>query len=139
MPETVVLVAEDESTARCALKDLLESEGFTVLAAGDGQDALSQILLREPSVVLLDIRMPELDGLAVLQRAREAGAASAFIVMTAFGDSDTAIEAMKRGAFDYVSKPVDFEKLLPAIRPSRSARSLTVTCLRSSSSDMTRC
>src|SRR4051794_28880632 len=108
MPEPLIVVAEDERTARLALTDLLEGEGFSVVAADNGRDALSLILSREPAVTLLDIRMPEMDGLAVLRRARESGSTTSFIVMTAFGDSDTAIQAMKLGAFDYVAKPVSF-------------------------------
>lgn len=122
MPEPLVLVAEDERTARLTLQELLESEGYRVMVAENGQEALSLVLLHEPAVVLLDIRMPGMDGLTVLQRARESGAASSFIVMTAFGDSDTAIEAMKRGAYDYVAKPVHFEKLAPMLRRAAAIR-----------------
>jgi two-component system, NtrC family, response regulator AtoC len=87
-------------------------EGFQVLLAEDGSKALSLILHEEPDAVLLDIRMPEMDGLAVLKSALKGGSDSAFLVMTAHGDSATAIEAMKLGAFDYLTKPLDFEHLL---------------------------
>ncbi len=87
-------------------------EGFHVLLAEDGPKALSLILHEEPDAVLLDIRMPEMDGLAVLKSALKGGSDSAFLVMTAHGDSGTAIEAMKLGAFDYLTKPLDFEHLL---------------------------
>jgi DNA-binding NtrC family response regulator len=107
-----VLVAEDEHVARSALSGLLIGEGFHVLLAEDGQKALSLILHEEPDAVLLDIRMPEMDGLAVLKSALKGGSDSAFLVMTAHGDSGTAIEAMKLGAFDYLTKPLDFEHLL---------------------------
>jgi two-component system, NtrC family, response regulator AtoC len=107
-----VLVAEDENVARSALSGLLIGEGFHVLLAEDGQKALSLILHEEPDAVLLDIRMPEMDGLAVLKSALKGGSDSAFLVMTAHGDSGTAIEAMKLGAFDYLTKPLDFGHLL---------------------------
>jgi two-component system, NtrC family, response regulator AtoC len=107
-----VLVAEDEHAARSALSGLLTGEGFNVLLAEDGRKALSVILQEEPDAVLLDIRMPEMDGLTVLKSALKGGSDSAFLVMTAHGDSGTAIEAMKIGAFDYLTKPLDFEHLL---------------------------
>jgi len=115
MHKPSILVAEDEPTARLALTELLEHHGFSVLAADNGREALSIVLSSEPAATLLDIRMPGLDGLTVLERARESGSVTAFLVMTAYGDSTTAIEAMKRGAFDYISKPLDFESLLPLL------------------------
>src|SRR6202012_4015931 len=116
MPVSTILVAEDEDAARTSLVALLETEGFRVLAARDGVEALSLILHEEPAAVLLDIRMPGLDGLSVLRQALSGGSTSTFLVMTAFGDSTTAIEAMKRGAFDYLSKPVDFEQVLTQLK-----------------------
>jgi two-component system, NtrC family, response regulator AtoC len=116
MPIATVLVAEDEYAARTSLEGLLESEGFRVLTAEDGKQALSVILHEEPDAVLLDIRMPELDGLTVLKQARKGGSDSTFLVMTAHGDSSTAIEAMKVGAFDYLSKPLDFDYVLSQLK-----------------------
>lgn len=116
MPNSTILVAEDEEAARTSLKGLLESEGFRVLTAADGEEALSQILHQEPDAVLLDVRMPRLDGLSVLRQALSGGSQSAFLVMTAFGDSVTAIEAMKFGAFDYLAKPLDFEYVLTQLK-----------------------
>jgi DNA-binding NtrC family response regulator len=119
-----VLIAEDERAARVSLKALLEGAGFEVIAAEDGRSALSLLLSEEPAAALLDIRMPGLNGLEVLRKAREGGSDTALIVMTAHGDSGTAIEAMKLGAFDYVAKPVDFDKLLPQLRRAIEHRDL---------------
>ena len=116
MPNSTILIAEDEEAARVSLQGLLESEGFQVLIAGDGAEALSLILHEEPDAVLLDVRMPRLDGLSVLRHALSGGSKSAFLVMTAFGDSVTAIEAMKLGAFDYLAKPLDFEYVLAQLK-----------------------
>ncbi len=113
---STVLVAEDEDAARTSLVALLEEENFNVLSARDGNEALALILHQEPHAVLLDIRMPGLDGLSVLKRAMSGGSLCAFLVMTAFGDSNTAIEAMKLGAFDYLSKPLDFESVLSQLK-----------------------
>jgi two-component system, NtrC family, response regulator AtoC len=112
MPISTVLVAEDEPAARASLVELLEAERFRVLSAKDGDQALSLTLREEPDAVLLDIRMPGLDGLSLLRQALKGGSDSVFIVMTAYGDSSTAIEAMKLGAFDYLSKPLDFAHVL---------------------------
>ena len=111
-----VLVAEDERAARISLTALLEAAGLGVIAAEDGRTALSLLLQEEPDAALLDIRMPGLDGLEVLRKAREGGSDTAVIIMTAHGDSSAAIEAMKLGAFDYVAKPIDFDGLLPQLR-----------------------
>ncbi len=125
MPISTVLVAEDEDAARTSLVALLEAEGFRVLSARDGVEALSLTLHQEPDAVLLDIRMPELDGLSVLPQALAGGSHSTFLVMTAFGDSGTAIEAMKLGAFDYLSKPLEFEYVLSQLERAVEHRRLS--------------
>lgn len=119
-----VLVAEDERAARFSLIGLLESAGFKVLPAEDGKTALSLLLHEEPEAALLDIRMPGIDGLEVLRKSREGGSDTAVIIMTAHGDSSAAIEAMKLGAFDYVTKPIDFDSLLPQLRRAIEHRKL---------------
>jgi DNA-binding NtrC family response regulator len=119
-----ILVAEDDRTARLSLTGLLEGEGFQVLSAETGTEAQQILENEEPDAALLDIRMPGLDGLTVLRHAREGGLATPLIVMTAYGDSDTAIEAMKSGAFDYVLKPLDFHQLLPQIERAIEHRRL---------------
>ena len=124
MPIATVLVAEDEYGARTSLAGLLEGEGFRVLTAEDGKQALSVVLHQEPDAVLLDIRMPEMDGLTVLKGALKGGSDSSFLVMTAHGDSSTAIEAMKVGAFDYLSKPLDFDYVLSQLKRAIEHRRL---------------
>jgi len=124
MRSATILIAEDERTARVSLASLLEAEGFRVLAAEDGAQALSLLLSEEPEAALLDIRMPGMDGLTVLRRAREGGSDSALIVMTAHGDSGTVIAAMKLGAFDYVSKPLDFKFVLKQVERAIEQRKL---------------
>jgi two-component system, NtrC family, response regulator AtoC len=143
MPASSVLVAVDEQVARTSLVELLEAEGFRVLAAEDGGQALSLILRVEPDAVLLDIRMPRLDGLSVLRQALKGGSDSTFIVMTAYGDSSTAIEAMKLGAFDYLAKPLDFAHVLAQLeraighrKMSRKARMQPADAGKSSSGSM---
>ncbi len=120
-----ILVAEDDRTARISLAELLEGQGFEVLLAEDGTQAQSILAESRPDLALLDIRMPGPDGLTILRYARSRGSDSALIVMTAHGDSNTAIEAMKSGAFDYVLKPIDFQLLLPQIERALEHRRLT--------------
>ena len=119
-----VLVAEDERAARVSLTALVEAAGFRVIPAEDGRTALSLLLHDEPDAAVLDIRMPGIDGLEVLRKAREGGSDTAVIIMTAHGDSSAAIEAMKLGAFDYVAKPIDFDTLLPQLRRAIEHRKL---------------
>ena len=126
MSASTVLVAEDEEAARTSLVALLESEGFRVLSARDGVEALSITLHKEPAAVLLDIRMPGIDGLSVLRQALAGGSTAAFLVMTAFGDSSTAIQAMKLGAFDYLSKPLEFEHVLAQLNRAIAHRKLSM-------------
>jgi DNA-binding NtrC family response regulator len=114
--EAIVLVAEDERTARVSLIELLEAQGYRAVAAEDGASALSQLMNDGFDAVLLDIRMPEMDGLTILHKSREAGLSVPFIVMTALDDSASVIEAMRLGAYDYISKPLDFDQLFAQLQ-----------------------
>jgi DNA-binding NtrC family response regulator len=106
-----VLVVDDEANARSALVELLSDEGYEVESASDGRKALQIMDEFEPEVVLTDLKMPVLDGLELLQRGRGVTPHAAFVVMTAFGSIDTAVEAIKNGAENYITKPLDFEAL----------------------------
>jgi two-component system, NtrC family, response regulator AtoC len=122
-----VLIAEDERTARLSLSELLEGRGYRVIQAEDGTQALAALMRRTPDAQsidagLLDIRMPGLDGLSILQRARESGIDVPIIVMTAHGDSGTVIEAMRLGAYDYIAKPLDFDQLVAQLDRAVSRR-----------------
>jgi DNA-binding NtrC family response regulator len=122
-----ILIAEDDDRARQALTDLLEDEGYGVTAVADGAAAKS--LLQTPDaeslafdVLLLDIRMPQLDGLSLLRLLRDREDAPAVLVMTAYGASSIAIEAMKLGAYDYLPKPLRFDELLLQIERALESR-----------------
>lgn len=106
-----VLVAEDEAQARESLRALLEEEGYEVLTAGDGAETLRLLGEQAVDALLLDIRLPVKDGLAVLRELRQEASPPAVLVMTAYGSSAVAIEAMALGAFDYLTKPVHFDEL----------------------------
>jgi two-component system response regulator AtoC len=124
MPKATILIAEDEKSARLSLKELLEGEDYRVLTAENGEDALALMREFKPEVALLDIRMPRVDGLTVLRTLREQGLGTAILVVTAYGTSDSAIEAMKLGAFDYLTKPLDFNEVLALIERALDHRVL---------------
>ena len=119
-----VLVAEDDRTIRRNLVALLRAEGFVIREAADGVEALAAIRAEGPDAVLLDIKMPGLDGLGVLAELGPALAELPVIVITALGGSGAAIEAMRRGAYDYLTKPFDLDEVLLTLRRALRQRSL---------------
>jgi two-component system response regulator HydG len=106
-----VLIVDDEVNARTALVELLREEGYTVESAGDGFKALGKMEELAPDVVVTDLKMPGMDGIALLRRVREQTPDVAVVVMTAFGAVETAVDAMRAGACDYVTKPVNLTEL----------------------------
>ncbi|MGA0162993.1 MAG: sigma-54-dependent transcriptional regulator [Bdellovibrionota bacterium] len=107
-----VLIVDDESGMRHMLSVLLEREGYDIETAENGQEGLNKIKSEDYDLVLCDIRMPEMDGLSFLERAKSVSRNVPVIMMSAFGNVDTAIEAMKKGAYDYVSKPFKADEIL---------------------------
>ena len=110
-PRASVLIAEDEAQAREALRALLEDEGYQVLCASDGMEASRLLSQSAVEAALIDIRMPFKDGLTLLRELKDHPAPPAVLIMTAFGTSAAAIEAIALGAFDYLTKPLNFEEL----------------------------
>jgi DNA-binding NtrC family response regulator len=106
-----ILVVDDEAIARRNLAHVLEREGYEVTSAGDGLEAIALLRARRFDVVLTDLRMEGADGLAVLSACREARPDCEVIVITGFASTDSAVEAMKRGAFHYVAKPYRFDEV----------------------------
>jgi two-component system, NtrC family, response regulator AtoC len=106
-----VLIAEDEAQARESLRALLEDEGYRVLCASDGMEASKILSHSTVEAALIDIRMPSKDGLALLRELKDYPAPPAVLIMTAYGTSAAAMEAMALGAFDYLTKPLNFEEL----------------------------
>ena len=122
-PRTI-LVADDELSMRQNLVELLNEEGYVIFEAADGQEALDLTLQHHPDIVLLDINLPHLDGLAVLRTIKKELPDTVVIVFTAYGTSERAIEAMKAGAHDYLEKPFDLDEFLLIIRRSFQYREL---------------
>ncbi|MGZ8428299.1 MAG: HD-GYP domain-containing protein [Candidatus Deferrimicrobiaceae bacterium] len=111
-----LLVVDDEEFIRTVIRERMEIEGFFVDEAQDGRQALAKLGMGGYSVLLTDIRMPEMDGIALLQEASRRFPDMARIVMTAYAELDTAVAAMKNGAFDYILKPFSFDVLSVTIR-----------------------
>ena len=110
-----LLIVDGEAPVRDVLSDYFVERRFTVVTAADGQEALAVFARERPDVVLLDVRVPGLEGLTVLKRLREADPGVAVIMMTANEDLAMARETLALGAFDYVAKPFDFEHLDRAV------------------------
>ena len=110
-----ILVADDEAGVRTSLAEVLRDAGYRVETAADGGAALAALEANDFSAVVTDLRMPGADGLAVLQRARQVSPQTIVILMTAHASVDTAVEALRQGAVDYVLKPVIFDDLLAKI------------------------
>ena len=107
-----ILVVDDEANARNALAELLDDAGYAVSTAADGRTALLQMEQVDPDVVLTDLKMPGMDGLSLIESGRPMSPHTTFIVMTAFGTIDTAVQAIKLGAESYLTKPLELLSLI---------------------------
>jgi Nif-specific regulatory protein len=119
-----LLVVDDEATARRALATLLTDDGFVVETAASGEEALEKLSQSPPDVLLTDVRMPGIDGIELLIRAKQLDANLAVVVMTAFGTVRDAVRAMRAGAEHYVTKPVDVDELSLVLERVLQARAL---------------
>ena len=104
MAETILIV-EDEQVLRESLAELLSDEGYEVLQADNGKTAYEIVVDRPVDLVLSDVRMPEMDGMSLLERLKQAAPETPVIMITAYGDVDTAVRTMKLGASDFLEKP----------------------------------
>ncbi len=121
----VILLVDDEDTIRLFLEKTLREEGYEALTAATGTEALERTRSELPDLVLLDLKLPDMSGLDVLKQIKEEVPEVCVIMLTAFGDIETAVTAMKKGAFDFVSKPVNLEELLITIGKGLDSRKLT--------------
>lgn len=116
-----VLVADDESSICEAFGLLLEAEGHTPLIAATGEEAMRLVCTAQPDLVFVDVRMPGMDGLAVLKEIRRSNPTLPVVVMTAYGTLETAAEALRNEAFDYLGKPLDLAQIRQVMRRSLHA------------------
>ena len=119
-----ILIIDDEPSIRTVLRDILEMEDYKVEEAKDGIDALSKIKKTKFDAAICDIKMPKMDGMEVLERINILSPDTPVIMISGHGDIDTAVETVKKGAFDYISKPPDLNRLLITIRNALDKSSL---------------
>jgi DNA-binding NtrC family response regulator len=119
-----ILIVDDEKAIRKTLGEILSYEGYKIDEAGDGEEALKKFKEKTYDVVLCDIKMPKMDGIEFLDKAREANQDIPIIMISGHGTIETAVEAVKKGAYDYISKPPDLNRLLITIRNAMDKTSL---------------
>ena len=119
-----ILIIDDEESFRHMLSVILKREGYEVDAAPDGQEGLQKMTLNTYDQVLCDIRMPRMDGLEFLREVQKAGMDATLIMMSAYGTVDTAIEAMKSGAYDYISKPFKPDEIILTLKKAEERERL---------------
>ena len=117
-----ILIAEDNDENRQALRLLLKLTGYECLEAADGRTAVELALRERPALVLMDLSLPELDGLQAVRELRAAGVGIPVIIVSAYDDPETKQQARAAGANDYVTKPLDFEKLKQRIEALLTAQ-----------------
>lgn len=129
MSESIIIV-EDEKIVRLSLTDALKAEGHSVLAFEDGNDALAILEEGQFSLVITDIRLPGAGGADILRKSLAESPSTPVIMMTAYGNIKDAVEAMKLGAFDYISKPFDLDEMLLTVERALNLRKITEENIR---------
>ena len=127
-----ILIIDDEPGLRQTVSLILADEGYDVTSASDGEEGLAKALETQPDIIVCDVRMPRLTGLEFLDKYKEANGTAMVIVMTAYGGMEMAIQAMKRGAYDYIPKPFSPDQLVLTLKKAEERESLRreVTRLR---------
>ncbi len=121
-----ILIIDDEKAIRSSIREILEYENYQVDEASNGEEGLQKILDEEYAAVLCDVKMPKMDGVTVLTKAKEIDEDLPFIMISALNSIETAVEATKKGAYDYISKPADLNRLLVALRNAIEKKSLSI-------------
>ena len=119
-----ILIIDDEKAIRSTLAEILSYEGYKIEEAADGEEGLRKFTATVFDVVLCDIKMPKMDGIEFLEKARLVHADVPIIVISGHGNIETAVEAVKKGAFDYISKPPDLNRMLITLRNAIDRQSL---------------
>src|SRR5919202_1095802 len=122
--QPLILVAEDEDLMRAIISRLLEESGYRVAAVPSAEEALELFAAEDVAVTLTDIRMAGMDGLALLDRVKDIDPEALVVVMTAYSSVDSAVAALRKGAYDYITKPFVNEDLLQSIKNALRQREL---------------
>ncbi len=125
-----ILIVEDEKILRISLTDALKEEGYTVLAVANGKEALSAIEQGIFSLIITDIRLPDISGIEVLSQSMQIAAAVPVIMMTGYGSIKDAVESMRIGAFDYITKPFDLEEMFVTVSKALEVHAITEEIIR---------
>src|SRR5256712_11282990 len=123
--QRTILVADDDASIRSLLKQLLSDEGYSVVEATTGTEVVEKVKDVNPDLVIMDVRMPELDGIEALSKLKVSSPKTSVLIMTAFGSSNNAIRAMELGAFDYITKPFELDKISHTVKRVIEYRDLT--------------
>ncbi len=116
-----VLIVDDEYLVRYAMQKIMEDEGFSAFTAGCGDDALRQLREQKPDIVILDIHLPDINGLVLLKTIKEISPSVAVIMATGCPDTHASEEAMKMGALDYIAKPMSIDTLKALMQATNDA------------------
>src|ERR1700755_1054143 len=119
-----ILIIDDEKAIRKTLSEILSFEGYKIDEASDGEEGLKKFREKNYDVVLCDIKMPKLDGIEFLQKAGEVNGDVPIIMISGHGNIETAVEAVKKGAYDYISKPPDLNRMLITLRNALDKQTL---------------
>src|SRR5882762_6911458 len=111
-PRPHILIVDDDPASREAVRDLLRLEGHAPVTAADGLEALLRVDHSTFALIITELTMPRMDGMGLLREIERRGLPSAVVVLTRRGSIETAVEAMRRGAYDYLTKPLDPERLI---------------------------
>jgi len=125
-----ILIVEDEKILRISLSDALKDEGYTVLAVMNGKEALAAIEQGEFSLIITDIRLPDISGMEILTQSMQIAAAVPVVMMTGYGNIKDAVESMRIGAFDYITKPFDLEEMFVTVSKALEVNAITEENIR---------
>lgn len=125
-----ILIVEDEKILRISLADALKGEGYTVLAVPNGEEALSAIRKGAFSLIVTDIRLPNIGGMEILRQSLQMSPATPVVMMTGYGNIKDAVESMRIGAFDYITKPFDLDEMFVTVNKALEVHSITEENIR---------
>ncbi|MBI4395562.1 MAG: response regulator [Elusimicrobia bacterium] len=125
MPNEKILICDDEPGMRLVLTNVLKPEGYSVLQAEDGAQAIETIKAEKPNLLLLDMRLPDMDGLEILAEAKKISPQMPVLMLSGFSDVESAVGAMKQGAFDYLSKPFRVEDVRRLVQKALGSQTLS--------------
>ena len=125
-----ILIVEDDRAMRAMLREALEDDGYTVEDVGGGRAGIERVKQGGVDLVISDVKMPDLDGLDMLREIKAVTPSPHVITITAFGSIDTAIRAVKLGAFDYITKPFDVDQLILSVQKALDERALRTELAR---------